>query len=128
MALAAIVMTDQVLEPKLLEDGAIVPDPANVLRGEPGAHCRHRASLPANAHHRRLVPSEPGSGRSVDRQAHRLFDDRALGEGVGPGQGERPDIGLVRRIGPVALILHLESLALHATFDARTRSEGMRDG
>ena len=34
-------------------------------------------------------------------------------ERVGPGQGERADVGLVRGVGPVALVLHLVGVALH---------------
>ena len=34
-------------------------------------------------------------------------------DGIGPGQGERADVGLVRGVGPVALVLHLVGVALH---------------
>ena len=52
---------------------------------------------------------------SVKRQLHGLFMPAAFGERVAPRQRQRPHIGLVRRVGPVPLILHFERVALRAT-------------
>ena len=52
----------------------------------------------------------------------------ALGDRVGPGQGERPDIGLVGGVQPVALVLHLEGVALHAAGDAQARQRLVGQG
>src|SRR3546814_16044460 len=38
---------------------------------------------------------------------------------IGPGPRERADIGFVRGVGPVALILHLERITIEAARDRR---------
>ena len=44
---------------------------------------------------------------------HRLFDSLPAHQGIGVGQAERAHVGLVGSVGPVALVLHLEGVALH---------------
>ena len=58
---------------------------------------------------RRAAAGMVAGDREPDRLRHRL----ALRQRVGPGPGERADVGLVGGVGPVALVLHLEGVALH---------------
>ena len=46
---------------------------------------------------------------------------------IGPGQRQRPHIGLVGGVGPVALVLHLERVAFHPAFGADAGPDRMRD-
>ena len=46
---------------------------------------------------------------------------------IGPWQRQRPHIGLVGRVRPVALVLHLESVALHPAFGGDARPNLMGD-
>ena len=52
--------------------------------------------------------------RATERDADRLPDSFARLERIGPGQRQRPNIGLERGISPVAVIFHFEGVALHA--------------
>ena len=47
---------------------------------------------------------------------------------VGPGQSQRADIGLVGGVQPVALVLHLEGVALHAAGDAHAGQDLVGQG
>ena len=56
-------------------------------------------------------PALPRRCRKAQRD--RLRDRLAGRQHVGPGQLQRPAVGLVGGVGPVALVLHLERVALH---------------
>lgn len=60
-------------------------------------------------------------------QADRLAQHLAGRQYVGPWQRERPDIGLVGRIRPVALVLHLEHVAFHPAFGGDAGPDLMGD-
>ena len=61
------------------------------------------------------------------RQADGLLVPAPPGERVSPRQRERPDVGLVRRVGPVALILHFERIAFHPAGRPQARSHLVRE-
>ena len=128
MALAAFVVADQMLGLELREDAAAPSDPADVLADRGRRRGRHGAGRLADATTTALSRRARAAGVPWTDRRDRLLDHVALGERVGPGQGERPDIGLVGGVGPVALILHLEGIALHAALTLDTGSEGMGDG
>ena len=50
---------------------------------------------------------------SRERQAYGLLVPAPFGKRISPGQSERPYVGFVRGVGPVALVLHLKRVALH---------------
>ena len=66
------------------------------------------------------------AGRRRDGTRHTLAELVAGLQRVGPRQRERPHIGLVGGVGPVALVLHLEGVALHAAGDLEARRELVR--
>ena len=102
-----------------------------VLRAQAEADPRHacRPAPPTVTRTGAAPPPAATCGTSpVERQPHRLLGGLAGLDHVGPGLGERPDIGLVGGIVPVAVVLHLEGVALHGAghLDARQHLVGER--
>ena len=63
-------------------------------------------------------PMSRSCGRRVIVSATRWLHRFAGRDPVGPWQRQRPHIGLVGGIGPVALVFHLEDVAFHPAFGA----------
>ena len=89
---------------------------------------RRRSERVAERDADRRLPMSARGRRACDLQRNRLFERHVLRQRVRPGQSERAHIGLVGGVGPVALILHLEGVALHPAFDARAGRELVLDG
>ena len=114
MAAARIVMADDMRGADGAQPLRIGERCRGVVRVEAEAEVRRRALLGAELDADACLPC--GAGRRVARHGERdgLIERGAARERVGPGQRERPDIGLVGGVGPVALVLHLERVAFHA--------------
>ena len=67
----------------------------------------------------RRAPRLALGDRRARRSAHALLDSSPLRHGVGPGQGQRAEIGLERGVEPVAVVLGLPGAALHAAGRAK---------
>src|SRR5664279_2550349 len=67
-------------------------------------------------------------GRSAgDLEGYRLIDSASRLQGIRPRKRKRTHVGLVGRVGPIALILHFVGVALHEAFDRRSWSECVPD-
>ena len=129
MAAPRIEMAEHVVRPGLPQFSGRGDRRVGVFRLQPEAEDRHVAGRGADRHFRRAGRGGGGrGGASGYADGHRLLELRAGGERVGPGQRERPHVGLVGGVGPVALVLHLERVALHAAGDAQARRRLVGDG
>ncbi len=106
---------DQELRPELAHQIGRLQRRLGVLRPQAQAERRH---APVGRSDPQLDRHRPGRGRgpwdhAADAQHDRLLAGLAGLERIGPGLGQRPHIGLVGGIVPVAMVLHLEGIALH---------------
>ncbi len=119
----AVERTDEELWRQRLDRREIGEDRGPLLRRQAEPDRRHPARPAADREMHRLRPAAHGHARrrAVDRQPDRLLAHLAGRQRVGPGQRERADIGLVGGVRPVAMVLHLEGIALHGAghLDAR---------
>ena len=83
-------------------------------RGRSPAAAWRRTSAPATAPTVGRGGREAGAGARRHREHDALPELLSRPQRVGPGQRQRAHIGLVGGVGPVALVLHLEGVALHA--------------
>ncbi len=122
-----IVRTDDVMRVELAQGRGGAQHRGRVLRIEADAERRRKAAERRQSQSDgALAGGEHGAGvlRNAERDA--LPKAFAGSERVGPRQGEGADVGLVGGVCPVALILHLEGVALHAAGDGESRREGVR--
>src|SRR5580704_2846493 len=64
---------------------------------------------------------------SREGQVHGLLVPASLGECVTPWKRQRTHVSFVRGIGPVALVLHLESVAFHPAGRPKPRRRFVRE-
>ena len=125
-------MQQQLLRGGLFEDRHGGETRCNVLRRNDKAHSRHSSLGFAKAHTNGFVRRCGRCGLcpvfTDDRQPHPLPDLHPGLQHIGPGQLQRPHIGLVRCVGPVALVLHFKRVAFHPAFGDNARHDLMRDG
>src|SRR6185437_7093298 len=83
------------------------------------ANLRHTAGAAIDGDGRlaRAPCSRRGRGTAFEAERDALLELRARLQLIRPGQPDRTDIGLEGRIAPVALILHLESVAVEPGSD-----------
>ncbi|ODT32139.1 MAG: hypothetical protein ABS35_02800 [Kaistia sp. SCN 65-12] len=128
MAAAGIVMADHMRQAEIAQRARMGKRRGGVLGLEADAERRDRAARFAEPQHDFAAALRGRRARSP-RHRHRdlLVDRLARLDPVGPRQRQRPDIGLVGRVGPVALILHLESVAFEQARHALPARRAMRD-
>src|SRR6185312_1633638 len=78
-----------------------------VVGMKPKAERRNCSKLSADSKGEVAVPAVGTRRGPLQRETHGLRERLALRKGVGPRKRERPNIGFVRGVGPIALVFHL---------------------
>ena len=93
----------------------------DVLRQHAEAKTRHRPGLAAQSERDRRPFARRARQPAREAEGDGMADLGAARDRVRPGQRERARVGLERRVRPVAMILGLPGIALHAQRRADTR-------
>ena len=100
-----------------------------LLPFETHGHVRHAARLRAHGdcNLRPTVSNRRCRSGPLETQLHGLFDRLSGAQREGVRKIQRPHVRLVRRIGPVALVLHLESVPQHRAGHPESRRDLMAE-